>query len=79
MTDERTGQAEWIDIGTFSTGLEADMARQVLDASGIPVLVKSNAPGIFGMSFQGAVTGGITLLVPSPEADRARELMAPEP
>ena len=71
MSQERADHAEWIEIGTYRTGLEADMARQLLEDEGIPVLVKSDAPGIFGAGFQGAVTGGITLHVPSPEFDRA--------
>ena len=51
------------------------MARQLLESEGIPVLVQSNAPGIFGAGFQGAVTGGIVLRVPSPELDRAASLL----
>lgn len=69
------GQAEWIAVATVSTGFEADIARQSLEAEGIPVLVRSNAPGIFGASFQGAVTGGISIQVPSPIAERARALL----
>jgi len=30
---------------------------------------------IFGLSFQGNIAGGVTLQVPSPELDRARELL----
>ena len=79
MTEQLPDHAEWIEIGTYSSGLEADMVRQMLDAEGIPVLVKSNAPGIFGMSYQGAITGGVALYVPSPEADRALSLLDMEP
>lgn len=67
--------AEWVTIAVYSTGLEADMARQTLDAEGIPALMNSIAPGIFGAAFQGFVTGGITLQVPSPIADEAREVL----
>jgi hypothetical protein len=73
---EQSGQARWVTVATFSTGFEADMARQRLAAEGIPVLVESNAPGIFGASFQGAVTGGITLQVPSPVSEWAHSLLA---
>ena len=79
MTNQREDQAEWIEIGTFNTGLEADMACQTLDAQGILVLVKSNASGIFGAGFQGAIGGGVTVYVPSPEADRAQSLLAVQP
>lgn len=72
-------QAEWIEIATYGTGLEADMARQALDAEGIPVLVKSDSPGIFGLNYQGAISGGVRLFVPSPEAARALELLEVEP
>lgn len=77
--DAREDHAEWVTVANFRTGLEAEMARQVLEAEGIPVLSRSDAPGIFGASFQGSVTGGITLQVPSPEAPRAVELLEPTP
>ncbi len=72
-------RAEWVAIATFATGLEADMARQQLDAEGIPVLTKSDAPGIFGAGFQGSVGGGVTLCVPSPEVERAIMLLDGQP
>ncbi len=75
-SEEIGDRAEWIDIGSFATGLDADIARDVLERAEIPVFVQSNAAGIFGLAFQGAVSGGITLRVPSPEADRARALLA---
>ena len=34
--------AEWVLVGTFSSVLDADFARQQLDAEGIPALVKSD-------------------------------------
>ena len=74
MSNEQE-HAEWIVIGNFNTAFEADMIRQTLEAEGIPVLAKSDAAGIFGAGFQGAVTGGVTLHVPSPEFDRAQELL----
>lgn len=69
-------RAEWITIGTYATGLDADIARELLEGEGIPVLLQSNSAGIFGLSFQGSVAGGIGLQVPSPEVDRARELLS---
>ncbi len=77
--DDSGERAEWIDVGTFATGLDADIARDTLERSEIPVFVQSNAAGIFGLAFQGAVSGGITLRVPSPEAERARALLANAP
>ncbi len=71
--DER---ATWVTLHSFNTGFEADLIRSMLEEEGIPVMQQSSAPGIFGASYQGSVTGGITLLVPSPELERARELIA---
>ena len=75
MSSEQEEQAQWVVIGNFDTAFEAEMVRQSLEAEGIPVLTKSDAPGIFGASFQGSVTGGVTLHVPSPEFDRAQALL----
>ncbi|WP_373061083.1 putative signal transducing protein [Gemmatimonas sp.] len=77
--DDMSGRAEWIEVATFSTGLEADIARDTLEGADIPVLVRSNAPGIFGLAFQGVVVGGIALHVPTPEFERARELLDTPP
>ena len=74
--DRQDPQARWVTIANFSTGFEADMARQRLESEGIPVLVGSTAPGIFGASFQGPITGGITLQVPSPVSEWAYSLLA---
>lgn len=68
-------RAEWITVTTVSSGLEADIARSLLEAEGIPVLVRSDSAGIFGLAFQGNIAGGIALQVPSPEAERARALL----
>ncbi len=68
-------QAHWEPVATFSTGFEADLARQRLEAEGIVVMTKGPQVGVFGAGFQGAVGGGVELLVPSPEVARARELL----
>ena len=69
------GRAEWVAIGSYANGLEADIARSLLESADIPVLVRSNAPGIFGLAFQGNVAGGITLHVPTPLAERAVSML----
>lgn len=78
MTDEapefKEG-AHWAHLATFGSGLEADAARTLLEEEEIPVLVKGPQVGIFGGGFQGTVPGGVELLVPSPELERARELI----
>jgi hypothetical protein len=65
----------WAHLTSFSSGFEADEARAILEAADIPVLVKGPQVGIFGSGYQGSVPGGVELLVPSPELDRARELL----
>lgn len=67
---------EWTPIGSFGTGLDADIARELLIAAGIPVLMRSERNGIFGPGFQGWVPGGVGLAVPAAHADQARELLA---
>jgi hypothetical protein len=66
---------QWAQLASFSTGLEAEMARQKLEAAGIPVLIKSDASGIFGAGFQGVVPSGVTVSVPDPELARAQEVI----
>ncbi|MCC6244561.1 MAG: DUF2007 domain-containing protein [Gemmatimonadaceae bacterium] len=76
---EKQEQAEWVELANYRTGFEADMARQALEAADIPVLVRSDASGIFGVGYGGGVTGGITLFVPGPELDVARSLLGDIP
>ncbi len=70
-----TARDNWVSLRSFDTGLEADMARLRLQAAGIPVLLRSNRAGVFGLTFQGSVPGGILLVVPMAEVVRARELL----
>lgn len=67
--------ARWVPIGSFSTGLDADIVQSQLESAGIPVLRQNDQAGVFGPSFQGAVPRAIQLSVPSPEVERARELL----
>jgi hypothetical protein len=67
--------ATWVRIGSYGTGLEADIVQAQLESAGIPVLRQNDQAGVFGPSFQGAVPRAIQLSVPSPELERARELL----
>ena len=67
--------AEWVKFATFDSGLEADIARATLEEADIPVQLRGQHIGIFGPSFQGRVPGGVDMYVPSPEVERARELL----
>jgi hypothetical protein len=65
----------WSPVASFSTGLEADIARAALESAGIPVQLRGDRAGIFGATFQGWMPGGITLAVPALELERARGLL----
>jgi len=51
------------------------MAQQLLDGARIPSLLRGDRAGVFGLSFQGAMPGGITIVVPESDLIRARELL----
>lgn len=70
-----TTEARFVPLATFANGFDADIARALLEEEGIPVLVKGPNVGMFGLGFQGATVGGVELLVPSPELDRAKALL----
>lgn len=73
---DRTPQ--WASLGFFPSGLAADIARQALEEAEIPVLVKGDHPGIFGLAFQGSVGGGVEVLVPDVALEHAREILGEE-
>lgn len=70
-----TKDVRWELLATFATGFEADLARAMLETEGILVMAKGSQVGLFGAGFQGTVGSGVELLVPSPELERARELL----
>lgn len=71
-----TQDVRWALLATFATGFEADLARATLEAEGILVMAKGPQVGLFGAGFQGTMGSGVELLVPSPELERARTLLA---
>lgn len=71
MTDNR-----WVDLATFASGFEADLAIARLDAGGIPAVRDNHdSTGIFGPGFQGATAFGVTVRVPSEALEEAREVL----
>lgn len=66
---------QWVHLASYGTGLEAEMVRQKLEAAGIPALINSDAPGMFGAGFQGVVPSGVMVSVPDPELTRAKEVI----
>jgi hypothetical protein len=71
-----TGGIRWARAASFKASFEADLARQQLEAEGIPVALLGDATGIFGPGFMGATPRGVTVLVPSDRVEEAHELIA---
>lgn len=66
----------WTVLATFPTILEAEVARATLETAGIPSLLQSHGgSGVFGPGFQGAVTGGATVLVAATDLEEAWTLV----
>jgi hypothetical protein len=67
---------KWVSVATFSSGLEADLAVQQLEAEGIVAISRGNdIVGIFGPGFQGSTAQGIDVLVPSDAVHAARAVL----
>jgi hypothetical protein len=63
---------DWMTLATYATMFEAELAKAALDSANIPALIRSHgAAGLFGAGFQGAVPGGVAVLVPAADLDRA--------
>jgi hypothetical protein len=74
--DRGAGTIHWAKAASFKAAYEADLARQALEAEGIPVAVLGDTTGIFGPGYMGPTTRGNTVLVPSDRLDEARVLIA---
>lgn len=74
--DTGTDEVRWAKVASFKASYEADLARQTLEAEGIPVTVVGDATGIFGPGYMGPTTRGNSVLVPSDRLDEAHELIA---
>jgi len=70
---------QWTLLTTVFSGLEVDTVRALLEAEGIPVLVRGYQVGMWGSGFQGSITEGAKVLVPESALERARELLPDEP
>jgi len=67
----------WLDVATFSSGFQADLAISRLEAAGIRAVRDDNdTVGIFGPGFQGATARGVDVLVPSIQLHTARQILA---
>src|SRR6266478_99127 len=69
-----TDQLELVVIRTFQSGLDADLAKAVLDASGIESIIRND--GGVGRHYLGlALAQGIDLLVRSEDAEDADKIL----
>jgi hypothetical protein len=70
-------RARWVPCQQFGSEPSACIAVAVLDASGIPAIIRSNdSVGLFGGTFQGFSHMGVTLLVPDIALEAARTVLA---
>lgn len=67
---------EWVAVKHYAALFEAEMDQQLLEQSGIPVLLKGPITGVFGPGFAGPTAQGVTLLVPDDQVDAAGELLS---
>jgi hypothetical protein len=77
LTGDRAvgGEPHWRKAAVFAAEPGAELARQQLEAAGIPVAVLSDRTGIFGPGFAGASHLGVTVLVPADRLEEARDLL----
>jgi Putative prokaryotic signal transducing protein len=69
--------SRWVVCRQFGNELEASIAVAILDASGIPAVVRNNdSVGLFGGGFQGFTAMGVSLMVPSAALEAARTALA---
>ncbi|MBR9990037.1 MAG: DUF2007 domain-containing protein [Gemmatimonadetes bacterium] len=68
--------SDWISVKEYAMMFEAELDKQALEQSGIPVMLKGPLTGAFGPGFAGPTAQGVTLLVPGDRYDAAIELLA---
>jgi hypothetical protein len=71
-------QSEWIAVASFSQPVQAHLARTKLESEGIPCVVGDEHLVRVDWLLSNAI-GGVKLLVPHAEADRARDALRPRP
>jgi hypothetical protein len=56
---------QWAVVTTYTAGIEADIAIELLKSAGIPALRRDNdIAGLFGPGFQGPTARGVSVLAP---------------
>jgi hypothetical protein len=66
----------WVSVGTFPHGYLAELAAATLRSQNVEVMVRGNDVGLFGAGFHGWSARGWEVLVPSPHAEFAREVLS---
>jgi hypothetical protein len=70
--------SEWIAVASYSQPVEAHLARTKLESEGIPCVVNDEHLVRVDWFLSNAV-GGVKLMVPRTEAQRARDALRPRP
>ncbi len=70
--------SEWIAVASFSQPVEAHLARTKLESEGIPCVVGDEHLVRVDWFLSNAV-GGVKLMVPRSEVERARDALRPRP
>jgi hypothetical protein len=66
----------WVEVATFASGFQADLAITRLEAAGIRAVRDNNDPvGIFGPNFEGATARRVTVRVSATALDDARAVL----
>ncbi|HKO15233.1 MAG TPA: DUF2007 domain-containing protein [Gemmatimonadaceae bacterium] len=67
----------WVQVATYASAIEAEIAVARLEASGIPARARGNdIVGIFGPGFQGSSARGVSVLVLAESAEAAKEILS---
>lgn len=67
--------SDWVAVKEYAALFMAELDKQMIELSGIPVMLKGPLTGAFGPGFAGPTTQGVTLLVPEPHYEAAAELL----
>jgi hypothetical protein len=66
----------WVELATYASGFEADLAIAQLEASGVRAVRDDNdTVGIFGPGYQGNNVRGVTVRVPVELLEEARVVL----
>ena len=70
---------DWALLQEYGSLLEANLDLGALELENVPTLVQGLEPGIWGPGFNGLTPRGVSVFVPAPLLDYARDLIGQEP